>query len=499
MSFIEDRIFLSSQMMIKASRYRPTSGGNKMLRNLFCSTALLSVSFFLNFTQAIATVPAAPAPTAPKPAPFALETPCAVEAPCVLEAPQPPCVVEAPCAVEPPCAPKPPPMPEFSPLQTPKLSISGATSFNSWFFNNNKKLKNNNEKNSPCNLQKYGRGQLFTVDDGRLRFAVDGKLDTGMEYGLVFVLDGATNKVNTLRENYLFFGGTWGKIFAGDTYGVPSTMSFGGFSEWGGTGFLNSGGNMDRVVNFTTGTLVTDLITGDTSRDTKLTYLTPRWNGIQIGISYTPRSEHRGEQEINSVTSTSSPKEPFDTDNIANGINFIHKFANGFEMALSATSAFAGKTHPEFRGGVPRERTASFAFGGDFSYNNIGFGLEYGNNLRSRQIKNHKTNAGQFIDFGLSYTWGATKFSTGYYYGWRKALLTSNTSKKAITNAVSAAVDQKLAPGLGVYIEYAHFSMKNSAALAEAARTNKINTCDFTGGVKSNKANVFVVGSRLVF
>lgn len=447
-----------------------------MFRNLFCSTALVSAAFFLNSTHA-------KAEESPPPVPIAVEAPCVVEAPCA---------VEAPCGLTPP----PPPMPAFSALQTPKLSISGATSFNSWFFDNKKKIR---PAEKTCGLQRYGRGQLFTVDDARLRFAVDGKLDTGMEYGLVFVFDGATNKTKTLREDYLFFGGTWGKIYAGDTYGVASTMSFGGFSEWGGTGFLNSGGDLDRIVNFTTGTLVTDLLVGDTSRDTKLTYLTPRWNGIQLGVSYTPRSEHRGEEPINSITSTSSPKVPFDTDNIANGINFIHKFTNGFEMALSATSVFSARTHPEIQGGVHRRKTAGFAFGGDFSYNNIGFGLEYGNNTRSREIKNQKTNAGQFVDFGLSYTWGATKFSTGYYYGWRKALSAINKSETAKTRAVSAAVDQKLAPGLGVYFEYAHLNMKNSAALAEAARANKINPCDFTGAVKSNKANVFVVGSRLVF
>lgn len=385
-----------------------------------------------------------------------------------------------------------------STLEVPQLKISGATSFNSWFFDNKKKMLRG-KGNGVCDLQRFGRGQLFTMDDARLRFAVDGKLDTGMEYGLVFVFDGATDATKAARENYLFFGGSWGKIYAGDTFGVQSTMAFGGFSEWGGIGFLNSGGDYDRVVNFTTGTLHSDNLVGDTSRDTKMTYLTPRWNGLQAGITYTPRTEHRGEQPINSITSTSSPKKPFDTDNIASGINFIHKFVNGFEMALSATSIFAGRTHPETQGGLHRRKTASFAFGGDFSYNNIGFGLEYGNNTRSREIKNHKTNAGQFIDFGLSYTWGATKFSTGYFYGWRKALGVNNRTKKATTSAVSAAIDQKLAPGLGVYFEYANLNMRNSAARAEAARRNKAVSCDFVGVTPTNRANVFVIGSRLVF
>lgn len=414
-----------------------------MVRNFFSSTALVSAVFFLNFTNAMAE--------------------------------------NKPLA-----------------LAVPTLKISGSSSFNSWFFHNDKKKLQRSKDDSPCNLQRYGRGQLFTVDDPRLKFTVEGKLDTGMNYGLVFAFDGSVNATKAVRENYLFFGGTWGKLIAGDTYGVLSTMTFGGYDQWGGTGFIE-GADFDRVVNYTTGVFHSVNLVGDSNRDTKFTYMTPRWEGFQAGITYVPRTEHRGEEEINSITSTVSPKKPFDTDNVSNAINFIHKFANGFEMALSASSVFAGRTHAEFTGAAHRRKTFSYAFGGTFSYEDIGFSVEYGNNNRSREFKNHRTNAGQFVDLGLSYKWGATKFSTGYYYSWRKALSTVNTNRKATLSAVTAAVDQKLAPGLGVYIEYAYFNMKNAAARAEAARNNANNKCDFVGGVPSNKANVFVVGSRLVF
>lgn len=427
-----------------------------MVRKFFCSTALMGAVFFLSTAHANAAVP-----------------------------PQPP------------AAPLPPAPPPFA-LETPSLKISGATSFNSWFFHNDVKRFQTSRDDSPCGLVRYGRGQLFTVDDSRLRFAVDGKLDSGMEYGLVFVFDGATDATKAARENYIFFSGSWGKITVGDTFGVQSTMSFFGGDQWGGTSFVD-GPMIDRVVNVTTGVFRSVNLVGDSSRDTKFSYYSPRWDGFQVGISYVPRTEHRGEQTINSITSTSGPKRPFDTDNISNGINFIHKFESGFEMAISATSIFATRTHPEVTGAPHRRKTFSYAFGGTFSYEDIGFSAEYGNNGRSREIKTHKTNAGKFIDFGLSYTWGPTKFSTGYYHSWRKALGIDGSTSKAKMNAVSAAVDRKLAPGLGVYIEYAHFNMKNRSAIVEHIRINEQDPCDFVGGVPSNKANVFVIGSRLVF
>lgn len=479
-----------------------------MVRNFLCSTALVGTAFFLNTPAALgqgygsAPPPPSTAPTVTSTAPVATE--CAPTAVCAPTAPAvvcvPPCV---PCPQT--CAPVPlPPAPPFT-LETPVLKISGTTSVNMWGFQNKRRIVNDDRNGSPCGLQRFGLYHLLTVDDSRLRFAVDGKLDTGMEYGLVFAMDGNVNATRTLRENYIFFGGSWGKLVVGNTFGVQSTMSFFGGDQWGGTNFID-GPMLRRVVNVTTGVFDSVNFVGDTNRDTKVSYYSPRWEGFQFGISYTPRSEHRGEEPINSITSTVSPKRPFDTDNIANGINFIHKFESGFEMALSATSVVAGRTHPEFQGAPHRRRTFSYAFGGTFSYEGFGVSGEWANNTRSREIENRKTNSGQFMDFGLSYTWGATKFSTGYYQSWRKALAFGRRTGKAKTgkaklHAYSAAVDQKLAPGLGIYIEYAHFNMNNRRALGEARRFNEQREpCGgFVGGVPSNRANVFVVGSRLVF
>lgn len=391
-------------------------------------------------------------------------------------------------------------------METPQLKLSGQTSFNSYFFNNKRLFRATKDgDNQECSRRKFGRGQLFAVENSRLKVNVDGRTDPGMEYGLVFVFDGDTNADHFVREDYLYFAGTWGRIIAGDTKGVEDTMTFGGFDEWGATGFLN-GGTLSRVVNDTTGTVTSIDLVGETSRNTKLTYITPRKYGFQVGVSYTPLGEHKGELPIESGRSGLSTKKPFTTDTIASGINFIHKFTNGVETALSATSIF-GQTHPEFKGAPARKNVASFAVGGKISYSNFGFGAEYGNNGHSQQLKmgGNKVNAGQFVDFGVSYKWGATTLSAGYYYGWRKALgggTTSNfVSRKAKTNAVAAAVDHKLAPGLGVYAEYENFQMKNPAALAEGRRINTLlKTCgDFRGPVRSNKANVFLVGSRLVF
>src|SRR3990167_122740 len=163
-------------------------------------------------------------------------------------------------------------------LALPTLTISGQTSFNTWFYHNERTILQ--EDSRAWERVGYGGGPLFTMDDTRLRFTVDGKTDLGLRYGFIAVLDGDTSAQKTLRENYIFLEGTWGKLYAGDTYGILSTMAFGGWDNWCGTKFLD--GSPERVVNFTTGTVHSLSLVGDTSRDTKLTYMTPRWKGVQL-------------------------------------------------------------------------------------------------------------------------------------------------------------------------------------------------------------------------
>lgn len=43
------------------------------------------------------------------------------------------------------------------------------------------------------------------------------------------------------------WGGSWGRLTLGDTYGVEDTMPFGGFDPMVGTGGFD--GHFDRVVN----------------------------------------------------------------------------------------------------------------------------------------------------------------------------------------------------------------------------------------------------------
>ncbi len=429
-------------------------------------------------------------------------------------------------------------------LAAPKLTISGQSNFNAWWFHNDRTVivpATPFGPGEPCDYIGKGRGYLFTVDDARLKFDITGKTDPGMDYGFTIVVDADTNKQKNIKENYLYFGGSWGKLTMGDVDGVEDTMAFYGGDPLGGTGGFD--GNFDRVVNFTTGTVVSPDLVGDTSRSTKIIYHTPRWKGLQAGVSYTPRTQHRGEAATDTLRGKEGDigtnRKIFDTHSFAGGVNFINKFNNGWELALSGTFIF-GEAHSPCKNIGPSnsqivttqglflapgnfsftnkfKNTSAFALGFLNSYKGFEWGGEFGWNGRSHEatrVSYQNANAvtstakakdSWFIDTGLAYNWGATKLSGGYFYGHRKAVaynavadnIGNSTSR---THIFTTALDHKLAPGVLVFGEYAHYNMKNNGAPIDGAIANAANnpgTQYFE--VRSGKSNAFVLGTKIKF
>jgi len=452
-------------------------------------------------------------------------------------------------------------------MSTPKLTISGQSTFNAWWFRNkDQKFRNDGnfgqgfglgtyEQNTYTFAQTavnnstekgYGRGYLFTMDDSRLKFDVTGKTDPGMDYGFTVVLNTDTQQTSydkTIKENYIWMGGSWGRLTMGDTDGVEDIMAFGGLDVLGGTGGYD--GNFSRVVNFVTGTLHSVDLVGDTEKATKVMYQTPRYYGFQAGISFTPQQRHLGKGKVSSSKDYSGQNgdlNAFDSRSIAGGLNFLNKWNNGFEWGLSGTAIF-GQTHPEFTGANwfvvdsngtvvaggsgNRKNTRSYAIGTVMRYAGFEFGFEFGDNGRSHELKDFaaetgvKTNAGWFIGTGLAYNWGPTKVSVGYYYGKRKSAKFTATDAahnvqfskaKNRTDIISASVDHKLAPGVGVYFEYAHYNMKNTGFNVDAMLHNSLNTNDSvtnfgmaSGGSLSGpvgpkqRSDAFVLGTKVKF
>ncbi|HKU98846.1 MAG TPA: porin [Vineibacter sp.] len=171
--------------------------------------------------------------------------------------------------------------------------------------------------NSYILLGKIGRDVVGTTGtsyrpeafryEGEVWFTGSTKLDNGTTVGIRIELEGWSNNtgisattpsgtIDQIDEEYIFAFGDWGRIEFGATDAAsyktqtasPSVMPGWGFQDqtWTnkGTGFTaaNNGGR----VGTTTG--MSASLAANSGDANKFTYLTPRFAGLQLGLSYTP-------------------------------------------------------------------------------------------------------------------------------------------------------------------------------------------------------------------
>jgi len=407
--------------------------------------------------------------------------------------------------------------------QSPSLKLSGQTEVNYYGVNQNVREGNNGK----------GNGHHVGVDDSRVNFNLLGKTKNfgGFEYSALLSLSGNTDDGNP-RENRIKLKNEWGTLIAGNTKGVDDFMAVGSFSVMGGTGGV--AGNYTNVLNESTGIVLSKDLVGRPKDATKISYVTPRMNSIQAGVTFTPSTLHKGDHKLETINPKAAKSQPFDKNQVGVGLNFKENFGNGFETNLSATAIFGNTQAPvrltKLSRPVDYHKTQSYMLGAHFKYKDWEIGGEFIDNGKSR-VPSHnlgaylksatkdangkydfttakldhakKADAGKAYSAALGYTWGDHKWSVGYF-GSTKNIQSGYDKAKA--NVYSATWDRKLAPGLGVYAEANYVDMKTDKkaaddqnSLKKGAKELGLSDSDLNDGIRSNKATVFVVGTKLKF
>ena len=138
-----------------------------------------------------------------------------------------------------------------------------------------------------------GRGYGFEVDDNYLTWSAKGTADNGMTYtassSMEFTSGSAASRVSP-DEAQVSLTHNWGAVVLGDDDGADDVMVVGGYSLLTAA-FGYDGGLTSQVARGGVGfTGFFASLTGDTGDATKISYFTPRWNGLQLGASFTPDS-----------------------------------------------------------------------------------------------------------------------------------------------------------------------------------------------------------------
>jgi len=306
--------------------------------------------------------------------------------------------------------------------------------------------------------------------DAEIHFKGSTKLDNGMSVGVNVQLEANTSG-DTIDESYLILKGGFGEINIGSENSASYKMHYGakghgiGFNSGDQSQWANTGGNISQSGHYREPLGSTNVEPNGMNDTTKVTYYTPRVNGFQLGVSYTPFGKS---EDSNSQPDRNAEK----TDIVSAGLNFKQKMGG---MSVAASATYGTVTDAE-SGGSANEPSA-MAFG-----LRLGMG-QFGVNVATAQLEDSDSGKdGTAFQGSVTYSDGPLGVSLGYHNGEREGGADKSGQTEADVFHLSAAYSL----GSGV-------SWKST--LGHAAYTSD----DPTLTVDEHSATYFVTGLHLGF
>ncbi len=341
--------------------------------------------------------------------------------------------------------------------EDPKVMVGGVIDFQAGFASDD--------------LDANQRGHGFR-NDTEVSFSVHGKADNGLGYGAVIDLEAdVSNDVDgeglNASNTYVFLDGSFGRFELGSTAGAAETLAVEADNIARGTGgidgdwtyFANATGNNFINVPALFAEHGDTLAYGaeDTYNSAKINYYSPRFSGFQLGVSYTPDLDDRGQTAARNDTAGSFG------DIIEAGLNYEGEFSGiGFAAAATGIWGDAESGAEDLEGWNAGLATNIYGFNLAGSYG------DWGETIGSGADADYYT-------LGLGYDFGPFGASAT----WLDSTVDGVTGGD-FTNLVVGA-DYSLAPGLTPYVEASFFD------------------ADANGAGVDNDGSVFIIGTELAF
>jgi hypothetical protein len=286
----------------------------------------------------------------------------------------------------------------------------------------------------------------------------DGKADNGLLYGgKVELQNSSTSSVST-DEASVYLSGTWGRIELGDFDGAADTLAIYaplvGIEQIDGDAydFLDvtapAGAGTTAGTRFGAQPFFGLVKAPDSGDATKVMYLTPRFAGIQAGVSYATQNGSEAQNVVALKNTTPGYKDFWEF-----GANYTGTFA-GFSVAAGATASMASG---EDRQGVPFTTAATstqledfFAWqaGAQLGYAGFKFGGGYidGDDFGARR----NTEAGDATAWHVGASYTAGPFAVGVTYADAEGAKQGFTTYASDYKTYGGGVAYTLAPGFVV-------------------------------------------------
>ncbi len=306
------------------------------------------------------------------------------------------------------------------------------------------------------------------ADQSELIWDARATADNGLQYGASIEWRFASNGGNgggTFDEAYLMFGGGWGTLQVGSVDDPVDEMATGGNDvQAHSEGFDGEFGNVYTQIG-DAGFLGTEASSDDAN---KIAYYTPNFGGFEAGFAFTPESN------------VSLQSQGTDTSTATNILE--SSLAYGVELGDVAVTASLGYRHAnadDNTSGSDVEDVNAWRTGVKVGFGPIELGAGYGYNGDSACQKGTQCDAGENVQLGLGWDYGAGRFAIGYATGWE----TNNDGTEDSIDVYNISMDYTVTEGLIAYGDLVHARSDNGTA----------------GAANENEGTVLLVGTAVFF
>lgn len=237
--------------------------------------------------------------------------------------------------------------------------------------------------------------------ESELHFNAEGTADNGLTYGFHAEMeaDGGDDS-NTMEESYLYLASNLGRVNLGSEDGAAYLLQVAAPSADANVDGLRQYINpFDFTGEFTAADGL-DYDNDLTGYSEKVTYLSPNWNGLQFGLSYTPEIENITDEDSDADVNSASGLAGFSEDDIGAGyegaVRYEGTFNNvGFAVGGGYTQGDNGDTN-------------EWNVGADFDIGAFGVGAAY------TQLDIQDEVEVDTVVAGVDYTTGPFQFGASY-------------------------------------------------------------------------------------
>lgn len=356
------------------------------------------------------------------------------------------------------------------------------------------------------------------VNNSDIKVAVDAQ-HAGLKYGGRIVINANTSATKLghgapAGETMVYTESMFGRLEGGSTASATLNMKAaaasvatggadqGDWQYWVNPVWNVAGGNMDKSLSNTflmNGSLPADYnsVADNASSSTtytlnsaanKLSYYTPSWNGLKLGVSYTPDSAVSGTTSgLAGVAENNAASSTQDAQGFKNIVSGGALFTHSMDKVSMKFSLLGQTGSSKDFGAEKRKDLRAYEVAGGVGYMGFNLGGSYGSwgDSGQKEIAGKKHVKTDYYTVSLGYEYNSLALSTKYF-GSNKGGVNDgvNQGNKNKLTAWSLGAQYKLAQGFMPYVEYTNFKLTQNRAASTAVE---------------NKGGVVLVGTKLFF